>query len=177
MTRRTHPQNRPECLVQRVTGESQRRGPLPAAPYRAYGASRPFGSQRPSAKIDPRSRWRQSVHWMQWGERGTRFVWDPWASGNSDAGLSEARDKSLTPCAEKGTRCAVGGARTNVQSPSHSLRSCSAPAGPLLASLKSAAAVSRFRSGDQRLISRGGGPMGNNCFAAALTVAPPPQVR
>jgi hypothetical protein len=37
------------------------------------------------------------------------------------------------------------------------LRSCSGPAGPLLASLKSVAAVSRFRSSDQRLISRDAG--------------------
>jgi hypothetical protein len=85
-------------------------------------------------------------------------------------------------CAEKGTRCALGGARSNVQSPSHSLRSCSGPAGPLLASLKSIAAVSRFRSGDQRLISRDAKPKAepsvaernasrsradrDNCFAA-----------
>jgi hypothetical protein len=36
---------------------------------------------------------------------------------------------------------------------SMALRSCSGPAGPLLASLKSVAAVFGFRSGDQRLIS------------------------
>ena len=46
-----------------------------------------------------------------------------------DPGLSGARDKFLTRCAEKGTRCAMGGASSNVQSPSHSLRSCSGPAG------------------------------------------------
>jgi hypothetical protein len=49
-------------------------------------------------------------------------------------------------------------ARSNVQPPSHSLCSCSGPAGPLLAPLKSVAAVLAFRSGDQRLISRDAGP-------------------
>jgi hypothetical protein len=42
----------------------------------------------------------------------------PVASANSDPGLSEARDKFLTRCVEKGTRCAMGGARSNLQSPS-----------------------------------------------------------
>jgi hypothetical protein len=46
---------------------------------------------------------------------------------------------------------------SSIQFTSHSLRSCSAPAGPLLASLKSVAAVLRFRSGGQRLIWRDGG--------------------
>jgi hypothetical protein len=61
-----------------------------------------------------------------------------------------------------------GTRRRSVQSPSHSLRSCPAPAGPLVASLKSVAAVLRFRSGDQRLIPRADT---DNCFAAGLMAA------
>jgi hypothetical protein len=96
------------------------------------------------AEIDAGACGGQKVDLACNGEQGDPVRWGP-HSINRPVGLSEVRLSAQA--------CAMENAHRSVQSPSHSLRSCSGPAGPLLASLKSVAAVFRFRSGDQRLIS------------------------
>jgi hypothetical protein len=88
---------------------------------------------------------------MQWGEKGAA-PYGTQALARSHSRLPQTRTDFWPSGADRWDPRVYGTRRRSVQSPSHSLRSCSAPAGPLLASLKPVAAVWRFRSGDQRLI-------------------------
>jgi hypothetical protein len=108
------------------------------------------------------------------GLRWDPLRWDPWP-GQQQPRLSEARDKFLTRCAEKGTRCAVGGARSNVQSPSHSLRWCSGPAVGHLRPRRRIAADSRsaFESGPTSGAAGGeGGSAGPRATVGPSWIAP-----
>jgi hypothetical protein len=53
-------------LLMECSGRARGRAFPPCRPYRS---GTPFGSQRPPAKVAPRSRWQQGEHRMQWGEK------------------------------------------------------------------------------------------------------------
>ena len=91
----------------------------------------------------------------------------PVASANSDSGLSEARDKFLTRCAEKGPVALWGGTPSNVQSPLALASLVLGPCGPLLGLFKSRSETLGIWDGQHETHFVRGGPIRANCLLPA----------